>query len=153
MNPEQIAAKDDESGHQKALFAWAAMARLRGFNAAFNMDEYARASVGHAVFNPELKWLHAIPNGGNRDPKTAARLKAEGVKPGIPDIFLPVRRPISNLGFYSGLYIELKKLKGGRVSVDQSDFMNFAIGQGFCPCFAYGWRDAAEEIMGYLQRE
>ncbi len=30
----------------------------------------------------------AVPNGGARDAKTGARLKAEGVKPGVPDIAL-----------------------------------------------------------------
>lgn len=39
---------------------------------------------------PELKWIHAIPNGGKRGYKTAKSLKDEGVKSGIFDIFLPI---------------------------------------------------------------
>ena len=39
--------------------------------------------------HPELALLFAIPNGGARDPITGAMLKAEGVKRGVPDLFLP----------------------------------------------------------------
>jgi hypothetical protein len=52
---------------------------------------------------PALRMLHAIPNGGHRHKATAARLKAAGVKAGVPDICLPVAR-----GDWHGLYIELK---------------------------------------------
>ena len=43
---------------------------------------------------PACRWLHAIPNGGNRSAVTGARLKAEGVKRGIPDLFLPFTIPM-----------------------------------------------------------
>lgn len=52
---------------------------------------------------PELAMLHAIPNGGKRDAAEAAHLKRQGVKPGVPDLCLPVPR-----GGFVGLYIELK---------------------------------------------
>ena len=57
---------------------------------------------------PELALLYAVPNGGKRNPREAARLKAEGVKPGVPDLVLPVAR-----GGYFGLYIEMKSRTGG----------------------------------------
>mgnify|MGYP004433785991 CR=1 FL=1 len=38
-----------------------------------------------------------------RDARTAANLKRQGVKAGVPDLHLPVAR-----GGYNGLYIELK---------------------------------------------
>jgi hypothetical protein len=53
---------------------------------------------------PALGLLFAIPNGGARSLRTASRLKAEGVVPGIPDLCLPVARR----GFH-GLWIELKR--------------------------------------------
>lgn len=56
---------------------------------------------------PELSLMFAVPNGGDRHPAVAAKLKAEGVKAGVPDIFLPVPR-----NGYHGLFIELKELKG-----------------------------------------
>jgi hypothetical protein len=48
--------------------------------------------------------LFAIPNGGARDPITGSRLKAEGVRPGVPDLMLAAKRKN-----YSGLFIEMKK--------------------------------------------
>jgi hypothetical protein len=77
---------DSEHAEQAALFRWA---------------EFARSRL------PELALLHAIPNGGHRHKATAARLKAEGVKRGVPDVCLPVPR-----GGAHGLYIELKTERG-----------------------------------------
>ncbi len=65
--------------------------------------------------HPELALLHAIPNGGKRSKSEAARMKAAGVKPGVPDMFLPVAREGCH-----GLYIELKRRDGGRVSTEQT---------------------------------
>lgn len=52
---------------------------------------------------PELKWIHHCPNGGSRKTGEAKRLKAQGVKPGVPDLHLPIPK-----GAYAGLYIEMK---------------------------------------------
>jgi hypothetical protein len=71
-----------EHDAQVAVFAWAAFAVHR---------------------EPLLELLHAVPNGEKRDWKVAQRLKAEGVKAGMPDLHLPVPR-----GGYAGLYIEMK---------------------------------------------
>ena len=49
----------------------------------------------------------AIPNGGLRRKSEAARLKAEGVTAGVPDLCIPVAR-----GDYHSLYIEMKHGKG-----------------------------------------
>ena len=51
---------------------------------------------------PEVR-IMAIPNGGARSPATASRLKAEGVSPGVPDLFVPAW----------GLWVEMKRAKGG----------------------------------------
>lgn len=52
---------------------------------------------------PSLALLHHIPNGGSRNKMEAARLKAQGVKAGVPDLFLPVPMNLRH-----GLYIEMK---------------------------------------------
>ena len=67
---------------------------------------------------PELGLLFHIPNGGSRSKAEAGRFKAEGVKAGVPDLFLPVPR-----GEYHGLFIELKRRQGGRVSDEQKDWL------------------------------
>ena len=54
-----------------------------------------------------LDLLYAIPNGGKRPIKTAIQMKKEGVRPGIPDLHLPVPRLT-----YNSLYIETKAKKG-----------------------------------------
>lgn len=58
--------------------------------------------------HPELLYF-AIPNGGNRNIITASKLKAEGVKAGVPDLFLPGLK----------LFVEMKRVKGGSVSPQQ----------------------------------
>lgn len=59
---------DDESGHQEALFSWAAY---------------------RTEIMPELQYMYHVPNGGKRDAATAVALKRQGVKAGVPDIMLP----------------------------------------------------------------
>lgn len=51
--------------------------------------------------------LYAVPNGGRRDAVTGAKLKAEGVVPGVADLCLDVARK----GWH-GLRIELKTPNG-----------------------------------------
>lgn len=114
-----------EHQEQVALFEWAQLAQGRW---------------------PELSLLHAIPNGGQRSPRTAGMLKAEGVKPGVPDIFLPVAR----CG-YHGLYIELKRRKGGRVSVEQRKWLVALEREGYCCRVCHGWDEARTEIERYME--
>lgn len=66
---------------------------------------------------PQLALLHAIPNGGHRTAAQAGKLKAEGVKPGVPDLDLPCAR-----GGFFGLRIEVKK-PGGTLSPEQVHWM------------------------------
>jgi hypothetical protein len=74
---------------------------------------------------PHVMDLHAIPNGDWRGWKTASKLKAEGVLPGVPDLFLPVPR-----GHWHGFYIELKSAKGA-VSKEQWGFLERRHQQGY----------------------
>lgn len=64
------------------------------------------------------RMVWAVPNGGKRDPKTAARLKAEGVKAGVLDITVAIARP----GWH-GLFIEMKRAEGGRASEAQCAYL------------------------------
>jgi hypothetical protein len=60
--------------------------------------------------------IYAIPNGGQRNAIVAAKLKAEGVLAGIPDIHIPMAR-----NGYHSLYIEMKNGKAGRLSDAQKE--------------------------------
>lgn len=94
---------------------------------------------------PELNFIFAIPNGGKRNIVTASRLKLEGVKPGVPDMFLPVARHN-----YHGLFIELKRLKGGAVSIHQESWKNNLRAQGYAVATAKGAVRAITIIAAYL---
>jgi hypothetical protein len=56
-----------------------------------------------AVTVPEWGLLYAVPNGGYRGKAQGGKLKAEGVRAGMPDLHLPVARH-SRIG----LWLELK---------------------------------------------
>lgn len=116
---------DDESGHQEALFSWAAYQQGR---------------------MPELEYLHHVPNGGKRDKATATALKRQGVKAGVPDIVLPAVR-----AGYHGLYIELKAGKN-TTTAKQKGWLRFLRQQGYFTAVCYGWQAAAELIEKYLLR-
>lgn len=107
-----------ESQEQAALFKWAELARIN--------------------------LLFHIPNGGRRDIITASRLKAEGVKAGVPDLFLPVP-----CGGYHGLFIELKTV-AGTTSESQERWLEALNEQGYKAVVCRGWLDAADTIKQYL---
>lgn len=57
---------------------------------------------------PKLQYtLFAVPNGGRRDALTGAKLKEEGVIPGVADLIL-----LKSNRFYSSLCIEMKTPAG-----------------------------------------
>lgn len=116
-----------ESQEQQLLFEWAAL------------------SAGKW---PELALMYHIPNGGSRSKAEAGRFRAEGVKSGVPDICLPAAR-----GGYHGLYIELKRVKGGRVSPAQQGWISALRDQGYYACVCKGWDDAAGVIKKYLENK
>lgn len=115
-----------EESEQIAIMQWAEMAR----------GKY-----------PALKWLHHIPNGGQRSKATAARLKAAGVKSGVPDLCLPCP-----CGDYHGLYIELK-VGRNKFSANQNSWLDYLDGAGYCVRVCWGADEAIGEITKYLNGE
>jgi len=94
--------------------------------------------------HPKLPWMFAIPNGGLRNKATAVRMKSEGVKAGVWDIFLPVPS-----GQYHGLFIEMKWGKNV-LTPAQKEFGDYATQQGYCCKVAYSAEEAIEIIDEYL---
>lgn len=90
----------------------------------------------------------AIPNGGHRVMKVAVQMKSEGVKAGVPDLMLPVAR-----SGWHGLFIEMKRTKGGKVSQEQKDWISYLDAQGYCAVVCRGWEAALEVVRGYLDGE
>lgn len=96
--------------------------------------------------NPDYGLIFAIPNGGQRSVITAALLKAEGVKKGVPDLFLPVPK-----GIYCGLFLEMKRRKGGRVSKEQVGWLANLMSRGYKCVVARGFDEAREAIEIYME--
>lgn len=99
----------------------------------------------HQQFGLSEPLLFAIPNGGARSATTGALLKAEGVRAGVPDLFLAVPR-----GSYHGLFIEMKKIKGGVVSAAQECRCAELHSQGYAVEICHGWQEAVTTITSYL---
>lgn len=116
--------KKTEHGEQAALFDW------------------AKAQEG---IYPELRLMHAIPNGGHRHVAVAVKMKKEGVKRGVPDVFLPCAR-----GAWHGLYLEMK-VKPNTPSEDQQEWLEALNAQGYAAVVAWSFEEARGVVEGYLK--
>lgn len=120
-------AKNDsplEEWEQEKLFIW----KIE------NCDKY-----------PDLKLLNGSLCGVRLRPGQWKKAKRQGMPKGFPDINLPiVCYP------FSGLYIELKRVKGGVVSPDQKWWLEQLNEQGYEAMVAKGHEEAIRIIKNYL---
>jgi hypothetical protein len=65
--------------------------------------------------------------------------------PSVPDICLPVARTGKH-----GLYIELKRKSGGRVSDNQAWWIESLAAEGYAVAVCYGLDEAISEITKYI---
>ena len=86
-------------------------------------------------------WIFHIPNGGHRAISVAKKMKAEGVKPGVPDLYVPAWR----------LWIEMKRRTGGRLSAEQKDWAEYLEGIGDTVIVGKGAEDASRQVLEFLQ--
>jgi hypothetical protein len=93
---------------------------------------------------PAAERIFAIPNGGWRHKATAGKLKAEGARPGIPDLFLPVPK-----GSCHGLWIEMKR-RGGRISENQKAEIELLQADGYRVEVCYGADQAIKVLEDYF---
>ncbi len=93
---------------------------------------------------PELNLLHHCPNGGSRHKAEAVKLKQIGVKPGMPDLCLPVPR-----GKYAGLYIEMK-CGDNKLQETQKEKLTALARHGHYCTVCYSSREAIEVLEEYL---
>lgn len=103
-----------------------------------------RCVKAHEHDYQELCRFYAIPNGGHRSKATAGKMRAEGVRSGVPDYCLPVARDGAH-----GLYIELKR-PTGKPSTEQESWINNLNAEGYIAKVAVGWWDAWQVLAMYL---
>ncbi len=89
--------------------------------------------------------LIKVVNEGKRSPMTGSRLKAIGMRAGVPDYILPIKS-----GKYGALWLEIKRRDNGSVSDAQVDWLKKLQASGHCACVCYGWEHAAQVITDYL---
>ena len=94
---------------------------------------------------PELKWFFAIPNGGNRNIVTAVKLKREGVKKGVLDVF----NPLSNGRGTKGIWIEFKS-GNGKITKEQGEFIDMLGGNNYRVFIVNDWKEAAKGVIDFF---
>jgi hypothetical protein len=111
-------------------------------------DFFLRVSHFETRF-PELKRVYHVPNGaylGENRHRYANKLKAQGLRPGVPDICFPM--PTLE---YNGLYIELKRLNArpSDTTEQQREWHTFLRAQGYAIYVCKGWVDAWNTLCAY----
>lgn len=120
--------RHEESVEQRALVAWADSTWIPG-------------CPGERIGS----FLYAIPNGGARRPVEAAILKGEGVRAGMLDLCLAFPAFA-----HHGLYIEMKRRKGGVTSAKQKEWVSRLTRVGYRAEVCAGYEAARSVILNYL---
>lgn len=151
-----------EHQHQVELFAWAAVVGHCGLFSATQWSNQhplhvkRKAKPTKGLGDNRLRWLHAIPNGGSRGGDklgaaiVGARMKAGGVRRGVPDLFLPLP-----MGGFGGLYVELKRANGrlSNLTAEQREFRDYAQASGYAWSVCFGYMQAIDVLTKYLNLE
>lgn len=124
-----------EDTEQIALMNWSKLVKIPGTD----------MKISDLIFH--------VPNGGNRNKREAGRLKRMGVKRGVSDLFLPL--PTSQ---YAGFWCELKApIELGRpkprTTPEQKAWVALMNQLGYEAVICYGWEEAREYILRYINRD
>jgi hypothetical protein len=128
LNHKNLVKKNNvprESWEQEMIFKWACN----------NQKKY-----------PELKYMNGSLSGVRLTVGLRIKAKKQGNKKGVPDIDLPAKNK-----YYSGLHIELKRVKGGVASKEQKDFLQFLADQGRKAVICKGHEAALKVLIEYLE--
>lgn len=124
------AAKSSEHQEQAAVIRWWSYGSSR-----CGLPEFA---------------LMAIPNAAKRSYALANRMKMEGLRKGIPDLFLAVPSNLANAQRVYGLWIEMKK-KPNKPSTEQIEVLSFLQDKGYFVQVCYSADEAIKAIKEYLK--
>lgn len=129
QRPARAPRIDHEGVEQMALIRWLYGEQQRG----------EAAGALYAV-------TYHVPNGGQRNKKTAADLKRQGVKSGVSDLVVMEGR-----GGWLGLYIEFKATppKHAATAASQREWLKKADRRGYCAVLARGLEEAKAVLRAY----
>jgi hypothetical protein len=114
-----------EAQDQQSIMQWA----------AWNQGQY-----------PALRFLFHVPNEGDRGDRGHAIAVAQGLRPGVPDLLLPVA-----IGEYIGLAIELKRAdRSNHPTADQRFWIEGMRRNGWRTEVCYGYDETIAVIEQYL---
>lgn len=88
--------------------------------------------------------IFAIPNAAKRSYALARYMQAEGLTPGVPDVFVAIPK-----GIYHGLFIEFKAGKN-KLSESQERFIENARVKGYRVLVCYSCEEAIDRLRNYL---
>lgn len=132
LTPERLAQGGSEHAEQAALLQWIVTEGVR--------------------YDSRLALLFAVPNGGDYGGKQSvgARMKAEGLRSGVPDLFLPV-----TVGKWPGCWVEMKKRgrereKWGGLSEKQVWWHLNLRAQGYAVFTCFSWQSARAMLWAYV---
>lgn len=114
---------------------------------AFEQELIFKWIRSNQIREPKLQLAYGTLNGIKLSKMLAVKAKKQGNRVGVPDIVLPAK---SFDGKYPGLYIELKRLKGGKVSAEQKRYHKLLMAQGYMVMVEKGHQDAIRTISIYL---
>lgn len=110
-----------------------------------DLEHVEQVKVATALDNAKILYC-AVPNGGARDPITGAKLKAEGVKAGVPDLLL-FERPPRGINV-RGVAVEMKQIDKGTVTENQARWHELLEAQGWIVIVAHGAHEALKALNG-----
>jgi len=121
---------DREGNEQKVLIRWLKGEQRRGEQVGVLLEDVT----------------YHVPNGGKRNKKTAADLKAQGVRAGVSDLVVATAR-----GGYHGLYIEFKAAPphSADFSASQREWLEKMEGNGYLAVLAKGVDEAKAVLVAY----
>lgn len=89
-----------------------------------------------------------IPNGSYKSVTARTKSKKEGLKAGVPDLMIPIANKS-----HHGLFIEMKRVKNSKVSVQQLKWIELLNKQGYKAIVCYGSSAAIKEIEEYIKEK
>lgn len=129
----EIADRPGASEHsiQAAFFAW--------------LSHYANETS-----DKRLNWVHAIPNGGDRNRAVAGLLMAEGVRSGVWDVCIPFHSGKHPFGYLEFKRDGRQKEANGGLSPQQVAFRQHILTQNAFARVCYSWRDGQYALIQYI---